>query len=177
MPGFPVLHHLPEFSQTHVSWVSDALHLILYYPLILLPLIFPSIKVFSNESVLCIRWPKYWNFRFSISHSNEYSGLISFRIDWFELLAVQRTLKSLLQHHSSKASILWHSAFFMVQLSYLYVTFGQYMTTALTILTFVGKVMSLLFNVLSRFVVAFILRSKHLLISWNIVWKVVNLRA
>ena len=122
-------------------------HLSLCHPL-LLPSIFPSIRVFSKESALRIRWPKYWSFSFSISPSNEYSGLISFRIDWFDLLAVQGTLKSLLQHHRSKASVLWHSAFFMVQLSYLYMTTGE--TIALTIWTFVSKVMSLLFNMLPR---------------------------
>ena len=122
-------------------------HFILSYPLILVPSIFPSISVFSNESVLCIRWPKYWSFSFSISPSNEYSGLISFRIDWYDLLAAQGTL-SLLQHHSSKASILWHSVFFMVQLSHPYMTTGK--TIALTRWTFAGKVMSLLFNMLSR---------------------------
>ena len=136
--------------------------LILCRPL-LLPSIFPSIRVFSNESVLCIRWPKYWSFIFSISPSNEYSGLISFRMDWFELLAVQGTLKSLLQHHSSKASILQCSDFFIVQLSHPYMTTGK--TIALTIQNFVGKVMSLLFNMLSRLVIAFLPRSKHLLIS------------
>ena len=126
--------------------------------------IFPCIGVFSNESVLCNRRPKYWSFSFSISPSNEYSGLISFRIDWFDLLAVQGTLKNLLQHHTSKASILQHSAFFIVQLSHPYMTTGN--TIALTRGTFVGKVMSLLFNMLSRFVIAFLPRSKHLLISW-----------
>ena len=146
-------------------------HLILYHPLLLPPSIFPSIRVFSNEPVLCIRGPKYWSFNFSISSSSEYSGLISFRMDWLDLLAVQGALKSLLQHHSSKASILWHSAFFMVQLSHKYMTTGN--TIGLTIWTFVGKVMSLLFNrfivafnTLSRFVIAFLPRSKHLLISW-----------
>ena len=139
--------------------------LILFLPL-LLPSIFPSIRVFSNESVLCIRWPKYWSFSFSfsISPSNEYSGLISFRIDWFDLLAVQGTLKSLLQHHSSKASILQCSSFSMVQLSHLYMTTGK--NIALTRQTFVSKVMSLLFNMLSRLVIAFLSRSKCLLISW-----------
>ena len=126
--------------------------------------ILPRIRFFSNESVLCIRWPKYWSFSFSISPSNEYSGLISFKIDWFDLRAVQGTLKSLLQHHSSKASRLQHSAFFMVQLSHPYMTTGK--TIALTRWTFVGKVMSLLFNVLSRLVIAFLPRSKRLLISW-----------
>ena len=136
-------------------------HLILC-SLLLLPSIFPSIRVFSNESVLCIRWPKYWSF--SISPPNEYSGLISYRMDWFDLLAVQMTLKSLLQHHSSKASILWHLAFFIVQLSHPYMTTGK--TIALTIWTFVGKVMSLLFNMLSRLFIAFLPRNKCLLISW-----------
>ena len=138
-------------------------NLILCHPLLLLPLVFLSIGVFSSESALHIRWSKYWSFSFSISPSSEYSGLISFRIDWLDLLAVQGTLNSLLQHHSSKASILQHSAFFMVQLSHPYMTTGK--TIALTIWTFVGKVMSLLFNMLSRFVIAFLLRSKHLLIS------------
>ena len=120
-PGFPALHHLLEFAQTHVHCFSDAAnHLILCRPLLLLPSIFPSIGVFSNVSALLIRWPKYWSFSFSISPSNEYSGLISYRIDWFDLLAVQGALKSLLQHHTSKASVLQHSAFFMVQLSHLY---------------------------------------------------------
>ena len=135
--------------------------LILCHPLLLLPSIFPSIRVFSNESALHIRWPKYWSF--SISPSNEYSGLISLRIDWFDLLAVQGTLRSLLQHHNLKASILRHSAFFMVQLSHLYMTTGK--AIALTIQTFVGKVISLLFNTLSRCVIAFLPRSKCLLIS------------
>ena len=137
-------------------------YLILCCPLVLLPPIFPSIGIFSNELVLCIRWPKYWSF--SISPSNEYSGLISFRIDWFDHLALQGTLQSLLQHHSSKASILPCSAFLMVQLSHPYMTTGK--TIPLTIWTFVSKVMSLLFNMLSRFVTAFPPRSKHLLISW-----------
>ena len=135
---------------------------ILCHPLLLLPSIFPSIRVFSNESAFCIRWPKY--FSFSISPSNEYSGLISFRMDWLDLLAVQGTLKSLLQHHSSKASILWHSAFFIVQLSHPYMTTGK--AIALTRWTFVDKVMSLLFNTLSRLVITFLPRSKNLLISW-----------
>ena len=135
-------------------------HLILCCPLLLPPSILPSNRVFSNESVLCIRWPKYWSINFSISPSNEYSGLISFRIDWLDLLEVQGTLKSLLQHHSSKATILLLSAFFMVQLSHPYMTTGK--TTALTRWTFVGKVMSLLFNMLSRFVIAFPPRSKCL---------------
>ena len=131
---------------------------------LLLLLVFPSIRVFSNEPTLCIRWPKYWSFSFSISPSNEYSGLISFRIYWLDLLAVQGTCKSLLQHHHSKASILWHSAFFIVQLSHPYMTTGK--TIALTRQIFVDKVMSLLFNMLSRLVMAFLLRSKCLLISW-----------
>ena len=139
-------------------------HIILCHPLLLLPSIFPSIRVFSNESTLHIRWPKYWSFSFSISPSNVYSLLISFRIDWFDLLAVQGTLKCLLQHHSSKISILWCSAFFMVQLSQPYMTTGR--TIALTIQIFVGKVMSLIFNMFSRLVIAFLPRSKHLLISW-----------
>ena len=138
-------------------------HLILCHPL-LLTSVFPSIRVFSSESVLYTRWPKYWSFSISISPSNEYSGLISFGMDWLDLLAVQGTLKSLLQHHSSKASILRLSAFFMVQLSRPYVTTGK--TTALTRWTFVGKVISLLFNMLSRLVIAFLLRSKCLLILW-----------
>ena len=131
-------------------------HLILCHPLPLLPSIFPSIKIFSNESALRIRWPKYWSFRFSISPSNEYSGLISFRMDWFDLLAVQGTLKSLVQHHSSKAAILQHSAFSIVQLSHLYMTTGK--AIALTRWTFFDKVMSLLFNMLSRFVITFLQR-------------------
>ena len=139
-------------------------HLVLCHLLFLLPSIFPSIRIFSRESVLRIRWPKYWSFNFSICPSNEYSGLIFFRIDWFDLLAVQGTSKSLLQHHSSKESILQHSVFFMVQLSYPYMTTGK--TIALTRRTFVGKVMSLLFNMLSRLVITFLPRSKCLLISW-----------
>ena len=138
--------------------------LILYHHLLLMSSIFPSIRVFSNELVLCIRWPKYWSFSFSISPSNEYSGLISYRMGWLILLAVQGTLKSLLQHHSSKASILWLSAFFIVQLSHPYMITGK--TIALTRKTFVGKVMSLLFNMLSWLVIAFLPRSKCLLISW-----------
>ena len=125
-PGLPVHHQLPEFTQTHLHWVSDAIHPShLCHPLLLLPSIFPIIRVFSNESALHIRWPKHWNFRFNISPSNEQPGLISFRIDWLDLLAVQRTLKSLLQHHSSKASILWCSAFFIVELSHPYMTTGK----------------------------------------------------
>ena len=156
MPGFSVYHQLPEFTQTHVHWVGDpSNHLILCHPLPLLPSIFPSIRVFSNESFLCIRWPKDWSFSFNISPSNEHPGLISSKMDWLDLLAVQGTFKGLLQYHSSKASILRHSAFFIVQLSYPYMTTGK--TIALTRRTFVGKVMSLLFNMLS---------SKSLLISW-----------
>ena len=147
-----------------IESVMPTNHLILCRPLLFPPSIFPSIRVFSNESVLHIRWPKYWSFSFSISPFNEYSGLISFKIDWFDLLAVQGTLKSLLQHHSSKASILQHSTFFMVQLSHPYMTTGK--TIALTRQPFVGKVMSLLFNMLSRFVIAFLPRIKRLLISW-----------
>ena len=139
-------------------------NLILCNPLLLLPAIPPSIRVFFNESALCIRWPKYWSFSFNISPSNEFSGLISFRMDWLELLAVQGTLKSLLQHHSSKASVLQCSAFFIVQLSHPYMTTGK--TIALIRPTFVGKVMSLLFNMLSRWGIAFLPGSKHLLISW-----------
>ena len=163
-PGFPVHHQLLELTQTYVHQ-TDAIqpsH----------PLSSPSLPTFnfsrhqglSSESVLCIMWPKNWSFSFSISPSNEYSGLISFRMDWLDLLAVQGTLKHLLQHHSSKASILWCSAFFMVQLSHPYMTTGK--TIALTRQTFVGKIMSLLFNMLSRPVIAFLPSSKHLLISW-----------
>ena len=136
---------------------------ILYCPLLLPPSIFPSIKVFSDESVLHIRWPKYWSFSFSISPSNEYSGLISFKMDWLDLFAVQGTLKSLFQHHSSKASILWHWAFFIVQLTSIH-NYGKSIT--LTRWNFVGKVMSLLFNMLTRLVIAFLPKSKHLLITW-----------
>ena len=139
-------------------------HLILCRPLLLLPPIPPSIRVFSHNSTLCIRWPKYWTFSFSIIPSNEHPGLISFRMDWLDLLAVLGTLNSLLQHHSSKASILLCSAFFTVQLSHPYITTGK--TIALTRWTFVGKVMSLLLNMLSRLVITFLPRSKHLLISW-----------
>ena len=146
-----------------IESVMPSNYLILCHPLLLPPSIFPSIRVFSNESVLCIRWPKHWSFSFSISPSNEYSGLISFRMDWLDLFAVQETLKSLLQHHSSKASIFRCSAFFIVQLSHPYMTTGK--TIALT-RTFVGKVMSLLFNMLSRLVIAFLPRSKYLLTLW-----------
>ena len=150
-----------------IKLVMPSNHLILCRPLLILPSIFPSIRVFSNESVLHIRWPKYWSFSFSIIPSNEYSGLISFRIYWFHLLAVEGNLKSLLQHHSSKASILQHSASFMIQLSHPYMTTGK--TIALTRQTFAGKVMSLLFNILSSLVITFFPRSKHLLISsWQL---------
>ena len=147
-----------------IESVMPSSHLILCHPLLLLPSILPSIRVFSSESVPHIRWPKYWSFSFSISPSNEYPGLVSFRMDWLDLLAVQGTLKSLLQHHSSKASILQRSAFFTVQLSHPYRTTGK--TIALTRWTFIGKVMSLLFNMLSRLVITFLLRSKRLLIPW-----------
>ena len=147
-----------------IELVMPSNHLILCHPLLLLLSIFPSIRVFSNESILHIRWPKYWSFSFSISPSNEYSLLISFRINWFDLLAVQGTLKCLLQHHNLKVSILWHSTFFMVQLSHPYMTTGK--TIALTIQIFVGKVTSLLFDMLCRFVIAFLPWSKCLFISW-----------
>src|SRR5574340_629011 len=147
-----------------IKSVMPSNHLILCHPLLLLPSIFPSIGVFSNESTLRIRWPKYWSFSFSIIPSKEIPGLISFRMDWLDLLAVQGTLNSLLQHHSSKASILWCSGFFTVQLSHPYMATGK--TIALTRWTFVGKVMSLLFNMLSRLVITFLPRSKCLLISW-----------
>ena len=147
-----------------IESVMPSSHLILYRPLLLPPSIFPSIRVFSNESVLLIRWPKYWSFSFSISPSNEHSGLIYFRMDWLDLLELQRILRSLLQHHSSKASILQCSAFFTVQLSHPYMTTRK--TIALTIQTFVGKITSLLFNKLSRFAIAYLPWSKHLLISW-----------
>ena len=147
-----------------IELVMPSSHLILCCHLLLLPSIFPSIWVFSNKSALCIRWPNYWSFSFSISPSNKYSGLFSFRMDWFDLLAIQETLKSPLQHHSSKASILGCPAFFMVQLSHLYMTTGKII--ALTRWTFVSNVRSLLFNMLSRFVIAFLPRSKHLLILW-----------
>ena len=158
-PGFPDHHHLKCLS---TESVMPSNHLILCRPLLLLPLIFPSIRVFSNESALCIRWPKDWSFSFNISPTNEHSGLISFRMDWLDLLAVQGTLKSLLQHHSSKASIPQYSVFFIVQLSHPYMTTGK--PIALTRRTFVGKVMSLLINMLSRLVTTFLPRSKRLLI-------------
>ena len=146
-----------------IELVLPSIHLILCGPLLLLS-IFPSTRVFSNESALCIRWPKYWSFSFNIRPSSEHPGLISFRMNWLDLPAVQRTLKSLLQHHSSKASILQRSVFFIVQLTHPYMTSGK--TIALTRRTFVGKVMSLLFNMLSRLVITFLLRSKRLLIPW-----------
>ena len=163
MPGLPVHHHLPELPQTHVHRVSDAIqpsHPLSSLPL--LPPIPPSIRVFSNESTLRMRWPKYWNFSFNLIPSKEHQGLI-FRMDWLDLLAVHGTLKSLLQYHSSKAPILWSLAFFTIQLSHPYMTTGK--TIALTRLTFVGKVMSLLLNMLSRLVIIFLPRSMCLLIS------------
>ena len=164
-PGLPVHHQLPEFTQIHaIESVMPSNHLIFCCPLLLLTSIFPSIRVFSNKSVLRTRGPKYWIFSFNISPSNEYSGLISFRMDWLDLLAVQGTLKSLFQHHSSKASILLCSAFFIVQFLHPYMITGK--TIALTRQTFVGKVKSLLVNMLSRLVVTFHPRSKSLLISW-----------
>ena len=160
MPGLPVHHQCPEPTKLlYIESVISSNH-----RLFLLTSIFPNIRIFSNESALRIRWPKYWSFRFNISPSNEHPGLISFRMDWLDLVAVQGTLKSLLQHHSSKASILLCSAFFIVQLSHLYMTTGKII--ALTRWTFVGKVMFLLFNMLSRLVISFLPRSKHLLISW-----------
>ena len=160
-PGLPVHHQLLEFTQTHVHRVTDAIQLSHPLSLLFQPSVFPSIRVFSNESALHIRWPKHHSFSFSITPSNEHPGLISFRMDWLDLLAVQGTLKSLLQHNSSKASILWRSAFFIVQLSHPYMPIEK--TIALTRRTFVGKV---LFNMLSRLVITFLPRSKHLLISW-----------
>ena len=164
-PGFPVHHQLTlrAYSMS-IESVMPSNHLILCHSLLLPFSIFPSNRVFSNESVLCIRWTKYWSFSLNISPSNEYSGLISFRMDWLDLLVVQGTLKSLFQYRSSKSLILWHSAFFIVQLSHPYMKTGK--TIALTRQTFVGKVMSLLFDMLSRLVINFLPRSKHLLISW-----------
>ena len=163
-PGFlSITNSWSLLKLMSIESVMPSNHLILRHPL-LPPWILPSIRVFSNDSVFCIRWPKYWSFSFNISPSNEYSGLISFRMDWLDLLAVQGTLKSLLQHHTSKASILQHSAFFIVHLSHPHMTTGK--TIALTRWIFVGKVMFLLFNMLSRLVIAFLPRSKHLLISW-----------
>ena len=161
-PSFTISQSLLKLMS--IELVMPSKHLILCRPLLLLPSIFLSIRVFSNELALHFKWPNYWSFSFSNSPSNEYSGLISFRIDWFDLLTVQGTLKSLLQHHSSKASILRCSAFFTVQLSHPYMTTGK--TIALTRWTVVGKVMSLLLNMLSRLVITFLPRSKHILISW-----------
>ena len=164
MPGFPVHRHSQSLLELmSITWVMPSNHLVLCHTLLLLPPIFPSIRVFPKESVLHIRWPKYWSFSFSINPPNEYSGLISFRMDWLDLFAVQGTLKSLLQHHTSKASILQCSAFFIVQLSHPYMTTGK--TIALTRWTFVGKVRSLLLNKLSRLVITFLSRRKCLLIS------------
>ena len=164
-PGFPAITNSQSLLKLmSIESVMPFNHLILCHPLLLLPSIFPTIRVFSNESVLRIRWPKYWSFTFSISPSNKYSGLISFRMDWLDLLAIQGTLKGLLQHHSSKTSVLQCSAFFVVQLSHPYMTTGK--TIALTRCTFVGKVMSLLFNMLSRLVVTLLPRSKHFSVSW-----------
>ena len=160
MPGSSVVHYLPEFVQIYVCWIGDAIYLILCRPLFLLPSALPNIRVFSNESAFHIRWSKCWSFSFSISPSNEYSGLISFRMDWFNFLAVQGTLKSLLQHHNLKASTLQPSAFFMVQLSHLYMTPRK--VIALTRWSFVGKEISLLLSTLCRFVIAFLPRIKHL---------------
>ena len=165
MPGLPVHHHSRSPPKPmSIDSVMPSNHLIPCRPLLLLPSMFPSIRVFSNQSDLCTRWPKYWSFSFNISPSNEHPGLISFRLDWLDHLAVQGTLKSLLQHHSLKASVLWHSAFFIVQLSHPYITTGK--TIVLTKQSFVRKVMSLLFNMLSSLVTAFPPRRKHLLISW-----------
>ena len=167
MPGcdsLSITNSRSSLRLTSIESVMPSSHLILCCPLLLLPPIPPSIRVFSNESALRMRWPKYWSFSFSISPSNEHPGLISFRMDWLDLLAVQRSLKSLLQHHSSKASILWCSAIFRVQLSHPYMTTGK--TIALTRRTYVGKVMSLLLNILSRLVITFLPRSKRLIISW-----------
>ena len=165
MPHLPVHHHSQRLLKLmSIKSVMPYNHLILCSPLLLPPSIFQSIRVFSSESVLHIRWPKYWRLSFSISPSNKQPGLISFRMDWLDFLAVQGTLKSLLQHHSSKASILWCLAFFIAQLSHPYVITGK--TMALTRWTFVGKVISLLFNMLSRLVITFLPRSKHHLISW-----------
>ena len=173
--GITIHHQLPKATQLMcIVPVMPSNHIILCWPFLIQPSIFPSIRVFSNESALHIRWPKYWSFSFSISLFNEHSGLISFRMDWLDLLAVQGP-KSLLQHHSSKASILWRSDFFIVQLSHPHMISGK--TIALTRLTFVGKVMALLFNMLSRLVIAFLPRSKGLLISWlqspsAVIWEV-----
>ena len=164
MPGLSITNYQSLLKLMSIESVMPSNHVILCHPLLLPPPIFPSIRVFSNESTLRMRGPKYWSFSFSIRPSNEHPGLISFRMDWLDLLVVQGTLNSLLQHHSSKASILRRSAFFIVQLSHPYMTTGK--TIALSKWTLVGKVMSLLFNMLSRLVIAFLPRSKHLLISW-----------
>ena len=159
----PRLSPTPGTYSNYVHHIGDAINHLICRSLLLLPSIFPSIKVFSNKSVLCIRWPNYWSSSFSISRSNEYSGLISFRMDWLHLLAVQETHKSLLQHHSSKTSILWHTSFFTVQFKHPSMTTGE--NIALTRRSFVGKIMSLPFNMLSKLVINFLPRSKHLLIS------------
>ena len=175
MPGLPVHHQLPVSTQfMPIKSVMPSSHLILCRPLLLLPPIPPSIRVFSNESALRIRWPKYWSFSFSISPFNEHPGLVSFRMDWLDLLAVQGTLKSLFQHHSSKASIFQRSALFIVQLSHPYMTTGK--TIALAIRTFVGKAMSLPLNMLSRLVITFLPRSKRLLMLWLLVLIVLTSR-
>ena len=162
--SLPITNSQSLLKLMSIESVMPSNHLVLCHPLFFLPSIFPSIRVFLNESVLRIRWPKYWSFSFSISPSKEYSGLISFRMDWLELLPFQETLKTLLQHHSSKASIIQHSAFFIIQFSHPYITTG--ITIAWTRWTFVDKVMFPLFNMLSRLVITFLPRSKHLLISW-----------
>ena len=173
MPGFPVHHQLQSLLKLmSIMSVMPSNHLILCRSLLLLPFILPNIRVFSNESVLHITWPKYWSFSFSINPSNEYSGLTSFRMDWLDLLAVQGTLKCLLQCHSTKVSILLCSAFFTVQLSHPYMTTGK--TIALTSQTFVGKVMSLLFNMLSKLVIAFLSRNKHLFFFFFLFYIVVD---
>src|SRR5574340_377180 len=164
MASLSITNSRSSLRLTSIESVMPSSHLILCRPLLFLPPVPPSIRVFSNESTLCMRWPEYWSFSFSIIPSKEIPGLISFRMDWLDLLAVQGTLKSLLQHHSSKASILQRSAFFIVQLSHPYMTTGK--TIALTRQIFVGKVMSLLLNMLSRLVITFLTKSKHLLISW-----------
>ena len=165
IPGFPVLHYLRVYSNSFIESVTPSNHLILCHLLLLLPSIFPSIRVFPKELALCIRWPKYWSFSFSISPSHDYSGMTSFSIDCFNILAVQRTLKSLIQHHSWKASVFQCKAFFMVQVLHLYMITGKTLTLAMW--TFVGKVISLLFNMLSRLAIVFLSRRKHLLISWQ----------
>ena len=163
-PSLSITNYRSFLKLMSIELVIPSNHLILCRPFFLLSSLFPSIRAFSNESVLCIRWPKFWSFSFSVRPSNEYSGLISFRMDWMDLLAVQGTLKSLLQHHRLKPSILWCLALFIVQLSHPYMTTGK--TIALTRHTFIGKAMSLLFHMLSKLVIAFLPRSKYLLISW-----------